>query len=165
MRESGLAHPGNVLDQQMTARQQAGDAQPDLRILAQDDAVQLRKHRFDLRLQRVHWFLSFVTRAVWADNWPISVRNSSSRCWSLATISGGAFLANWLLPSLASNLLMSISAFRSLFAKRSSSATGSMRPFMGTSISRLPSNATAEIGAASPSLSARGASTPPRRTK
>src|ERR1700722_7849550 len=149
----------------MAARQQACNAQPDLRILAQDHPVQLGEHRFDLRMQRVHGFFGFFPRAVWAESWRISVRNSSSRCWSLATISGGAFLANWLLESLASNLLMSISAFRSLFAKRSSSATGSMRPFMGTNISRLPRKATAEIGAASPSLSARGGSTPPRRTK
>src|SRR5580704_16646619 len=114
MRKRGLAHAGNILDEQMAARQQAGEAQPDLRILAQNHPVQLGQHRFDLRMQRVHWVLSLVTRAVWADSWPISVRNSSSRCWSFATISGGAFFANWLLLSLASNLLFSTSAFCSL---------------------------------------------------
>ena len=47
----------------MAARQQASDAEADLRILAEDHPVQLGEHCFDLRMQRVHWFLSVVTRA------------------------------------------------------------------------------------------------------
>src|SRR5580704_219038 len=137
----------------MAARQKTSHAQPDLGIFAQDHPVQLGEHRFDLRMHRVHWSLSFLTRAVWADNWPISVRNSSSRCWSLATISAGAFLANWLLLSLASNLLNSSSAFLCRFASRSSSAVGSIKPFMGTKISIEPNNDTAEMGAVCVDLS------------
>ena len=49
VRERGLAHARDVLDQQMAARQQAGDAQPNLRVLAEDDAVDLGEHRGDAR--------------------------------------------------------------------------------------------------------------------
>ena len=45
MRESGLADARNVLDQQVAARQQTGEAQPNLRVLAEDDAVDLSEHR------------------------------------------------------------------------------------------------------------------------
>ena len=41
MREGGFADPGNVLDQQVAARQQAGQAQANLRILAENDVIEL----------------------------------------------------------------------------------------------------------------------------
>ena len=47
MRQRGLADAGNVLDQQVAARQQAGDAQPHLVLLAQDDAIELRRRGAD----------------------------------------------------------------------------------------------------------------------
>ena len=80
MREGGLAHPRNVFDQQMPARQQAGQTQADLQILAQDHAIDLRQDGVDLGLRGVHWSLSAVTLAICAANWRISVRSSASRC-------------------------------------------------------------------------------------
>ena len=47
MREHGLADAGNILDQQMPAREQAGDAEPDLPFLAEDDAPDLADDVFD----------------------------------------------------------------------------------------------------------------------
>ena len=64
MRQGGLADAGNVLDQQVSFRQEAGQAQPDLRILAQDYLIDLCKNRFDLRVRHIHWSFSLVTRAV-----------------------------------------------------------------------------------------------------
>ncbi len=64
VREGGLADPGNVLDQQMPARQQACQAQADLRVLAEDDAVDLRENGADLGLCCVHWPLSAFTLAI-----------------------------------------------------------------------------------------------------
>ena len=41
MRQRGLADTGRILDQQMAAGQQAGEALPDLQGLADDDAADL----------------------------------------------------------------------------------------------------------------------------
>ncbi len=43
MRQRGLADAGDVLDQQMAARQQARDAQSHLMLLAQDHPIELRR--------------------------------------------------------------------------------------------------------------------------
>src|SRR5277367_519096 len=64
--ERGLADPRNVFDQQVHARQQAGQAQTDLHFLAQYGAVDLSENGIDLGLRGVHWSLSAVTRAIWA---------------------------------------------------------------------------------------------------
>ena len=48
VRQGGLAHPGKVLDQQMAAGEHAGQREPDLAVLAEDDAADLfagRVHR------------------------------------------------------------------------------------------------------------------------
>src|SRR5260221_7676753 len=148
VRERGLAHSRNVFDQQVTARQQTRQGQADLGVLAQYDSIDLGKNCVDLGLRRVHWSLSAVTLAIWAASNRSSVRSSESRCWSLATTSAGAFLANSALLSLLSIFFRSASALCCCFDSRASSAAGSIRPAMGTNISRVPTNATAEIGAA-----------------
>jgi len=54
MRERGFADAWDVLDQQVTLCQQAGQTQADLVLLAQDDLVELRKDGRDLALRRAH---------------------------------------------------------------------------------------------------------------
>ncbi len=61
MGKSGFAHSGNVFDQQVAARQKAGQAQANLHILAQNHPVDLggerRRYRIVLRslcLERGH---------------------------------------------------------------------------------------------------------------
>ena len=49
MRKRRLAHPGNVLDQQVAASEKAGESEADLSVLADDDAGNL----VDNALQRV----------------------------------------------------------------------------------------------------------------
>ena len=68
VRQGGLAHPRNVLDQQMSARQQAGQTQANLRILAEDHSIDLGENRLDLGLCCFHWPLRAVTLAIWAAN-------------------------------------------------------------------------------------------------
>ena len=43
LRERRLAHAGNVLDQQVAAREQAGEREPQRLVLADDDAAELRR--------------------------------------------------------------------------------------------------------------------------
>jgi hypothetical protein len=63
--ERRLADARNVLDQQMAARQQAGETEADLRILAEDDPVELGKHRLDDRGGLIHRARSSaLTRAI-----------------------------------------------------------------------------------------------------
>src|SRR6202022_2230852 len=165
VRESGFAHSRNVFDQEVPARQQARETEPNLRVLAQDHPIDLGKNRIDLGLRRVHWPLSAVTLAIWVANCPISVRSSASLCRSLATTSAGAFLANSALLNLLSIFFRSMSALCCCFDRRASSAVGSIRPAMGTNISNVPTNATAEIGAAWAGPSGRGTPIPARRIK
>src|SRR6185503_15584964 len=47
MRERGLAHAGDVLYQQVSAGQQAGERQTELAVLAEDDPVEIGKRRLD----------------------------------------------------------------------------------------------------------------------
>jgi hypothetical protein len=47
VRQHGFAYAGNVFDQQVSARQKAGDRQPDLAFLAEDDAADLGDDVFD----------------------------------------------------------------------------------------------------------------------
>src|SRR5665213_3298180 len=115
----------------MSARQQAGKTQADLSVLAEYHPIDLGKNGLDLGLHRVHWSLSAVTLAIWADNCPISARNSASRCWSLATTSGGAFRENSRLLNLPSIFFKSTSALLWRRDRRASSAAGSIRPAMG----------------------------------
>src|SRR5262245_46605485 len=46
--EHGLAHPGDVLDEQVAAREQARDRQPDLAVLTEYDAADLDDDFLDL---------------------------------------------------------------------------------------------------------------------
>jgi hypothetical protein len=48
MGQHRLSHPGDVLDQQVTAREQAGDRKADLALLAEDDAPDLGDDLLDL---------------------------------------------------------------------------------------------------------------------
>ncbi len=48
MRERGFAHAGNIFDQQMAARQEAGQAEADLIVLAQDHSVELGEDGIDI---------------------------------------------------------------------------------------------------------------------
>ncbi len=70
--EGGLADAGNILDQQVPARQQAGEAQANLRIFPQDHPIELREHCADLGsgagARRAHRLRSALTRAVCAAN-------------------------------------------------------------------------------------------------
>ncbi len=43
-----LPTPGNVFDQQMAARQEAGEAETELTVLAQDDPVELGEDGVDI---------------------------------------------------------------------------------------------------------------------
>ena len=52
MGQRGLPDARDVLDQQVTFRQQTGQAQADLVFLAQDDLVELRKDGRDFALRR-----------------------------------------------------------------------------------------------------------------
>ena len=107
--ERGLADARDVLDQQVPARQQAGEAQADLLLLAENDAVDLREDCVDVSgaLRRCRARRRFMrraiafTRAICAASWPISARSSARRARSLATTSAGAFLAKSPLASLA----------------------------------------------------------------
>ena len=156
--ERGLADARDVLDQQVAARQQAGEAQPDLRVLAEDDAVELGEDR--ARSRRLVALMavaarsacSAATRASCATSWSISRAQLGERAArSLATTSAGALRANSPLRELGLRACRSSrSALRRRLASRSSSAAGSIRPAIGTRISSLPSSATAAIGAASP---------------
>src|ERR1019366_3657847 len=154
MGQRGFAHPRNVLDQQMAARQQAGQAQPYLTVLSQNHLVDLRKNGSDLALRCVHGsaaVCSAVTRAICAVNCLSSMRSSDSRMRSFSTTSAGALRAKSALSSLPVSLPRSVSALRRRLASRSSSACGSISPAIGTNISSVPKSATAEMGAASPS--------------
>ena len=50
MRQRGLADTRHILDQQMAARQQAGQAQTDLPVLAEDNVVDLGKGSLKRRI-------------------------------------------------------------------------------------------------------------------
>jgi hypothetical protein len=52
MGEGGLAHAGQVFDQQVAAREQAREGEPDLRLLAEDDAARRLDHALDRPAQR-----------------------------------------------------------------------------------------------------------------
>ena len=86
-----------------------------------------------------HWPLSAVTLAICAANWRISMRSSESRCWSLATTSGRRIPGE--IRHCSACLIFCRSTHRPCvcrFARRSSSAAGSIRPAMGTNISSVP---------------------------
>src|ERR1700722_4475266 len=68
VREGGLPDSRNIFDQEMSARQQARQTKANLRVLAEYDAVDLRKDGIDLGLWGVHWPLSLIPRAIWAPN-------------------------------------------------------------------------------------------------
>ena len=48
--ERGLADAGHVFDQQVAARQQAGEREPDLALLAEDDGADLAQNAIELRV-------------------------------------------------------------------------------------------------------------------
>jgi hypothetical protein len=52
MGQRGFTDARNVLDQQVTARQQTRQTEPDLSLLAEDDLVELRKDGRDFALRR-----------------------------------------------------------------------------------------------------------------
>ena len=98
VRERRLADARDVLDQQVPARQQAGEGEAHFAVLAEQDLVQARERReqlaarpesFDMRL-RVH--RSEATRSCCSASCASSRLNSSSRSRSCATTSAGALL-------------------------------------------------------------------------
>ena len=53
--QCGLAHPGQVFDQQVTACQNAGEGQPDLGLFAEDDGTAEGDDVFKLDLDHKSW--------------------------------------------------------------------------------------------------------------
>ena len=134
MRERGLAHAGNVFDQQVAAREQTGEREPHGLRLAEDDAVEGGQgacergiggsghgatiYRARLRpMTRLQFPPSLRTRASCAARLAFCASSSATRARSAATTSGGALRTKFSLPSLALSLAMSDSFFAMRFAQ------------------------------------------------
>src|SRR6202008_1968033 len=104
VRECGLAHPGDVLDQEMSARQQARQAQANLLRFAEDHGLKRREHRRETRTiaelaRRVRGSMSRRTRSSVALR-PCRVRSSAStRARNPPTTVAGALRTNSSLAS------------------------------------------------------------------
>src|SRR6185437_6757919 len=159
MGEGRLADTGNVLDQQVPACQQTGQADPDLLWLAENHRLQ----RIDGRLQPlrarlrcgccVHGWSNPRRRSSWAPR-PVIVRSSSaSRSRSLATTSAGALRTKLSLESRARIFARSWFDFASTLLSRSISAATSIKPAIGTNRVRSPTMAVAACGTPAPGSS------------
>ena len=148
VRQRGLADAGHVLDQQVTARQQAGQAQPHLPALAEDHALDAppsahraggsnappcgeRAHLLDLPQQPGARALELgQARALLRDH------VGAVRCCT-----------KFSLASLARALASSCSIFCSRLSRRCNSLAGSISPAIGTSSVSSPTSAAAAGGA------------------
>ena len=140
VRERRLADARHVLDQQVAARQQAGEAQPDLPRLAEDDglercerAPQASRHPVLAALRVVHGPAAPRTRSSWLREAADGVLELGARARARrATTAAGALRTKLSLASLRARSSRGPPApcARSL-PRRSASAAASMRPGHG----------------------------------
>src|SRR5262249_12140804 len=166
VRERRLADTRNVLDEEVPAREQAGEAQPDLIRLAENHLLECLQSRLECVGAGGHESPSILrTRASCSFSKAMLRSNSTVRSRSCATTAGGAFRTKFSLPSLTAVLRKSSSTLAMRFVSRSTSAFGSMRPASGTSTVISPTIAGAAIGAVAPDARTVSESMPARRSR
>src|SRR6202034_265138 len=169
VRERRLADTRHVLDQQVAARQQAGEAQPDLPGLAEDDGLEQDERPCQAggivrRADVVHAGSSLCTRSSCARS-PLTVcSRSAARARSAATTAAGAWSTKPACASRARTLSSSRSALPMSLPRRSASAGASMSPAIGTSSVSVPTSALAEGGAGAPAASVWSSARPASRS-
>src|SRR6185312_7937584 len=99
MRERRLADARNVLDEEVTAREQAREAQPDLIRLAENHLLESLQGGLERLRAGGHESPSILrTRASCSFNRAIARSNSTVRSRSCATTAGGALRTKFSLP-------------------------------------------------------------------
>src|SRR6185437_14675663 len=164
VRESRLADARNILDEQVAAGEQTGEAEPHLMRLAQNDRPERRERALERSDLGLHSSRP-RTRASW-DSRPARARASSaSRSRSVATTSAGAWLAKLSFASLVRTFAKSCCVRAMCLPSRSASAAASIRPAIGTSTVSSPISAVADCGASVAASSSAMRSIPARRSR